>query len=162
MLLIDYLSNTAPLEDTKHAGERANRLSFPRRVMTLITVIEPMSAATTHRHLRGKGWSTNAMTRFALSIIAVLYLTSLINCGGAGSGDSATLTATVTGLDPSTRYYFAVSAYNGRSGPCSNEVSTVTSPSGAISLAWDSVNNPTVSVYDVHYGKESPRKLPPI
>lgn len=34
--------------------------------------------------------------------------------------------ATITGLDPDTRYYFAVSAFNGVSGPCSNEVSTVT------------------------------------
>jgi hypothetical protein len=38
-------------------------------------------------------------------------------------------TATIVGLDPDTRYYFAVSAYNGISGPCSNEVSTVTPPS---------------------------------
>jgi hypothetical protein len=156
MLLSDYLSNTAPLEDTKHAGERANRLSFPRRLMTLITVTEPMSAATTHQHLQGKGWSTNAVTRLALSISAVLCLSALVDCSGGGSGDSVTLTATITGLDPSTRYYFAVSAYNGLSGPCSNEVSTVTPPSGAVSLAWDSVNNPTVSAYDVHYGKESP------
>jgi hypothetical protein len=36
--------------------------------------------------------------------------------------------ATITGLDPSTRYFFAVSAYNGLEGPCSNEVSTVTPP----------------------------------
>lgn len=34
--------------------------------------------------------------------------------------------ATITGLDPNTRYFFAVSAYNGLSGPCSNEVSAVT------------------------------------
>lgn len=34
--------------------------------------------------------------------------------------------ATITGLDPNTRYYFAVSAYNGLSSPCSNEVTTVT------------------------------------
>jgi hypothetical protein len=34
--------------------------------------------------------------------------------------------ATILGLDPNTRYYFSVSAYNGLSGPCSNEVSTVT------------------------------------
>lgn len=34
---------------------------------------------------------------------------------------------TIAGLDPDTRYYFAVSAYNGLSGPCSNEVSMVTS-----------------------------------
>jgi hypothetical protein len=39
--------------------------------------------------------------------------------------------ATITGLDPNTRYYFAVSAYNGLNGPCSNEVSTVTPPSQA-------------------------------
>jgi len=123
--------------------------------VTLITVTEAMSAATTHQHLRGKGWSTNAVTR--LAIIAVLYITSLINCGGAGgNGDPATPTVTVTGLDPSTRYYFAVSAYNGLSGPCSNEVSTVAPPSGAVSLAWDPVKNPTVSAYDVHYGKQSP------
>lgn len=30
--------------------------------------------------------------------------------------------ATVTGLDPKTGYYFAVSAYNGLESPCSNEV----------------------------------------
>ena len=34
--------------------------------------------------------------------------------------------ATITGLDPNTRYYFAVSAYNGLQSACSNEVSTVT------------------------------------
>jgi len=33
---------------------------------------------------------------------------------------------TITGLEPNTRYYFAVSAYNGVNGPCSNEVSAVT------------------------------------
>jgi hypothetical protein len=101
----------------------------------------------------------------ALSIIAVLYLISLIDCSGAGSnGDSATptatVTATVTGLDPSTRYYFAVSAYNGLSGPCSNEVSTVTPPSRDVSLAWGSVQDPTVSAYEVHYGKQ-PSPGPP-
>ena len=36
---------------------------------------------------------------------------------------------TIQGLDSTTQYYFAVSAYNGLSGPCSNEVSTVTPPS---------------------------------
>jgi len=36
--------------------------------------------------------------------------------------------ATITGLEPNTRYYFAVSAYNGLESPCSNEVSTVTPP----------------------------------
>ena len=34
--------------------------------------------------------------------------------------------ATVVGLEPNTRYFFSVSAYNGLQGPCSNEVSTVT------------------------------------
>ena len=84
----------------------------------------------------------NTKTRVALSSIAVLYLTSLIGCSGGGStaggnggnGDSATLTATVTGLAPNTRYYFAVSAYNDLNGLCSNEVSTTTPPSGAVSL----------------------------
>jgi hypothetical protein len=33
---------------------------------------------------------------------------------------------TVTGLDIGSRYYFAVSAYNGVEGSCSNEVSTNT------------------------------------
>jgi fibronectin type III domain protein len=34
--------------------------------------------------------------------------------------------ATITGLDPQTQYYFAVSAYNGLESTCSNEVTTVT------------------------------------
>lgn len=37
-----------------------------------------------------------------------------------------TPSGTVTGLDPGSRYYFAVSAYNGVEGNCSNEVSTDT------------------------------------
>lgn len=36
--------------------------------------------------------------------------------------------ATVTNLDPDTRYYFTVSAYNGLESACSSEVSTVTPP----------------------------------
>jgi hypothetical protein len=36
--------------------------------------------------------------------------------------------ATVTNLDPSTLYYFTVSAYNGLESACSNEVTTVTPP----------------------------------
>ena len=36
--------------------------------------------------------------------------------------------ATVPNLDPNTTYYFAVSAYNGLESPCSEEVSTVTTP----------------------------------
>lgn len=35
---------------------------------------------------------------------------------------------TVTNLDPDTRYYFTVSAYNGLESACSSEVSTVTPP----------------------------------
>jgi hypothetical protein len=38
----------------------------------------------------------------------------------------ATPSGTVTGLDTNSRYYFAVSAYNGVEGSCSNEVSTNT------------------------------------
>jgi hypothetical protein len=37
-----------------------------------------------------------------------------------------TSTGTVTGLETGSRYYFAVSAYNGVEGACSNEVSTDT------------------------------------
>jgi hypothetical protein len=40
--------------------------------------------------------------------------------------DVASSSATVTNLDPDTRYYFTVSAYNGLESACSNEVSTVT------------------------------------
>jgi hypothetical protein len=35
--------------------------------------------------------------------------------------------ATLTNLEPDTRYYFTVSAYNGLESACSSEVSTVTS-----------------------------------
>jgi hypothetical protein len=37
--------------------------------------------------------------------------------------------AMITGLEPNTQYFFAVSAHNGLDGPCSNEVSTITPPS---------------------------------
>ena len=36
--------------------------------------------------------------------------------------------ATITGLEPNTLYYFTVSAYNGLESACSSEVSTVTPP----------------------------------
>lgn len=36
--------------------------------------------------------------------------------------------AIVTNLDPDTRYYFTVSAYNGLESACADEVSTVTPP----------------------------------
>lgn len=39
--------------------------------------------------------------------------------------------ATVTNLDPDTRYYFVVSAYNGLESACSEEVSIVTPPASA-------------------------------
>jgi len=112
--------------------------------------------------------------RLALCIIGTFFLSSMTGCSG-GSGDppssspssppgsppgspptAATgVTATVTGLDPNTPYYFAVSASNGVTGPCSNEVSTVTPPSGAVSLAWDPDQDSTVYTYSVHYGKQS-------
>jgi len=97
-------------------------------------------------------------TSIVRSLIVVLCLSSLTDCsGGSSSGNNetpATSTATVTGLDPNTLYYFAVSAYNGLSGPCSNEVHTVTPPSGVVVLAWDSIRAQAVSAYDVHYGKQ--------
>jgi hypothetical protein len=40
----------------------------------------------------------------------------------------ASPSATVTNLNPNTRYYFTVSAYNGLESACSSEVSTVTDP----------------------------------
>lgn len=51
------------------------------------------------------------------------------SCSYSNSQTVNSPAATITGLDPNTRYFFAVSAYNGLSGPCSNEVSTVTPPS---------------------------------
>ena len=108
----------------------------------------------------------NTKTCSVLSLIAVLFFISLTDCSGGGSSGnpvistSAIPTATVSGLVPNTKYYFAVSAYNGRSGLCSNEVQTVTPPSGDVSLAWDAVQNQKVSAYDVHYGKQ-PSPGPP-
>ena len=43
--------------------------------------------------------------------------------------------ATVTDLDPNTLYYFAVSAYNGLESACSNEVSLLTAPPSATTVA---------------------------
>lgn len=51
------------------------------------------------------------------------------SCSYSNSQTVNSPAATITGLEPNTRYFFAVSAYNGVSGPCSNEVSTVTPPS---------------------------------
>ena len=48
------------------------------------------------------------------------------SCAYEHSTYSADTEATVAHLDPDTRYYFAVSAYNGLESACSNEVSTVT------------------------------------
>jgi hypothetical protein len=84
---------------------------------------------------------------------------SLTACSGGGSNPdpapaTPTATATVSGLDPNTTYYFAVNAYNGLQGPCSNEVKTVLPPSGSVSLRWDTVQNPTVFGYIVHHGKQ--------
>lgn len=119
-----------------------------------------MGAGTTHQRFLGKSYSMNTETRIVLSIIAALCFISLVDCGGGDDGNSATatptVTATVSGLEPDTQYYFAVSAFNGLNGSCSNEVSTVTPPSGVVSLKWNSVQDPAVSTYDVHYGKQSP------
>jgi hypothetical protein len=41
---------------------------------------------------------------------------------------AASLSVTITDLEPNTHYYFTVSAYNGRESACSNEVSIVTPP----------------------------------
>lgn len=43
--------------------------------------------------------------------------------------------ATVPDLEPNTRYYFAVSAYNGEESICSSEVSIVTPPAPSIPIA---------------------------
>ena len=48
------------------------------------------------------------------------------SCAYDQSTFSSTPTATLTGLAEHTRYYFAVSAFNGLEGVCSAEVSTVT------------------------------------
>lgn len=101
---------------------------------------------------------------FAITILIVLLFSSLTGCGSGGgdqivsTGATSTTTATVTGLDPHALYYFAVSAYNGASSPCSNEVQAAASPSGTVSLIWNGVSDSTVSAYDVHYGKQSPEQ----
>ncbi len=50
------------------------------------------------------------------------------SCAYESSMYIASPPAKVTNLDPNTRYYFAVSAYNGVESACSREVSTVTPP----------------------------------
>ena len=47
-------------------------------------------------------------------------------CSYEHSQSVSSTSATITGLDFNTRYYFAVSASNGAEGLCSEEVSTVT------------------------------------
>ena len=53
------------------------------------------------------------------------------SCAYEHSTYSADTEASVTHLDPHTRYYFVVSAYNGIESACSNEVSTVTAAAPA-------------------------------
>lgn len=50
------------------------------------------------------------------------------SCAYESSMYVASPSATVTDLDPNTRYYFTVSAYNDLESACSSEVSTVTPP----------------------------------
>jgi hypothetical protein len=50
------------------------------------------------------------------------------SCAYENSMYVASPSATVTNLNPNTRYYFTVSAYNGLESACSSEVSTVTDP----------------------------------
>lgn len=106
----------------------------------------------------------NTQVRIALSIIPVLCLSLLIYGSGGASNEapaissSATPAAIVTGLDAGTTYYFAVSAFNGKEGLCSNEVSSKPRSSGDVSLTWDPVKNQKVSAYTVHYGTASREK----
>jgi len=48
------------------------------------------------------------------------------SCSYESSMYVASPEATVTNLNPNTRYYFTVSAYNGMESACSSEVSTIT------------------------------------
>ena len=50
------------------------------------------------------------------------------SCAYESSVHTTSPSATVTNLEPNTRYFFTVSAYNGLESACSNEVSTVTDP----------------------------------
>jgi hypothetical protein len=50
------------------------------------------------------------------------------SCTYESSMQVSSPSATVTNLEPSTVYYFTVSAYNGLESACSNEVSTETPP----------------------------------
>jgi hypothetical protein len=47
------------------------------------------------------------------------------SCAYAESVFTTTPSVTVTGLNPNTTYYFAVSAFNGLESPCSTEIVTV-------------------------------------
>lgn len=48
------------------------------------------------------------------------------SCSYEGAQYVETPSATISDLQPNTRYYFTVSAYNGLESACSSEVSTVT------------------------------------
>ena len=50
------------------------------------------------------------------------------SCNYENSIDVAEPSATIAGLEFNAQYYFAVSAFNGAQGPCSNELSEKTPP----------------------------------
>lgn len=50
------------------------------------------------------------------------------SCNYEDSVSVSSPAATITGLEPNTRYFFSVSSFNGLNSACSNEVSTVTPP----------------------------------
>jgi hypothetical protein len=51
------------------------------------------------------------------------------SCDYEHSQSTPSSSVTITGLDPNTRYYAAVSSFNGQESPCSKEVSFLTASS---------------------------------
>ena len=65
--------------------------------------------------------------------------------------------ATVTNLDPTTLYYFTVSAYNGLESACSNEVSTVTPPASVEADRPGPSHDPRNAEHDPRNAEHDPR-----